>query len=228
MEVETLLKDSWEIFQKNMVPFIIATLIFFIASMLRIIPIIGWFAILLIPPLLYGLTFMAVKGKKGETVEINDFFVGLKSNEFIQSLIVCGLLIITTLIGIFSYALAIMSGVLDIGSFVIIALMSILGIISFILGIIQSLLLIYAMPLLVIREYKGIDAIKEAIELLKANTVNSIILAIILFILNVIGFLLLIVGSFVTIPISIIACVIVVQTLVKNLPDNQQEGLPNL
>lgn len=67
MEIEKLLKDSWEIFQKNIVAFIVGTLIAGIGSIL----------IVTIAPLFYGVTYMAVKGIKGETVEIGDVFAGM-------------------------------------------------------------------------------------------------------------------------------------------------------
>lgn len=214
MEIEKLLRDSWEIFQKNPVPLVAGTFILLLIALVQIIPIIGWFAIILIPPLIYGLTSMAVKGTKGENIEFNDLFAGLKSNEFIQSLIVCSLLIIATVLGIFSFILSLMGAVFD--SKVLFTLVIILGIIRLILLIIQAILLIYAMPLLVMRGYKGIDAIKEAIELIKANPTDSIILLIVLSILNLIGFLALIVGLLVTIPINIIGWARTTQTLIKN------------
>lgn len=73
MQIETIMTDSWNIFKNNIVAYIIGALI----------AVIGSIFIITIAPLFYGLTYMAVRGIKGETVEINDVFEGF--NNFIRS-----------------------------------------------------------------------------------------------------------------------------------------------
>jgi hypothetical protein len=65
MDIEKLLKDSWEIFKNNLVAYIIGALITIFGSIIVITS----------APLAYGLTYMAVKGARGETVEIGDVFL---------------------------------------------------------------------------------------------------------------------------------------------------------
>lgn len=123
-----------------------------------LIAVIGSIFIITIAPLFYGLTYMAARGIKGEKVEINDVFEGF--NNFIRS-----------------WVFVIAAGILlMIGYFFLI-----------IPGIILSILLIYALPLLVLRDYGGIDAIKESINIGKNNFTDTLILFVIIVVLNAIG-----------------------------------------
>jgi len=89
MEIETLLKDSWEIFQKNLVAYIIGALITIFGSIILITS----------APLAYGLAHMAAKGARGETVEIADVFAGFKPDKFIQSWVLFLIIMIPIFIG---------------------------------------------------------------------------------------------------------------------------------
>ena len=148
MQIETIITDSWDIFKSNIVAYVIGTLI----------AVIGSIFIITIAPLFYGLTYMAVRGVKGETVEINDVFEGF--NHFIQSWV---FVIATGILLIIGYFLLIIP------------------------GIILSILLIYAFPLLVLRDYGGIDAIKESINIGKENFTDTLVLFVIIMVLNAIG-----------------------------------------
>jgi len=106
----------------------------------------------------YGLTYMAVRGIKGETVEINDVFEGF--NYFIRS-----------------WVFVIAAGILLMIGYIFLVIP----------GIILSILLIYALPLLVLRDYGGIDAIKESINIGKDNFTDTLILFVIIVVLNAIG-----------------------------------------
>lgn len=165
MEIEKLLKDSWEIFQKNIVAFIVGTLIAVIGSIL----------IVTIAPLFYGVTYMAVKAIKGETVEISDVFAGFKvPGAFVQSWIV-----------VIIYLVLMVAGSMLLGR----------------VGGIVGILLIYALPLLVIRGYKGADALKENFELIQKYPVDTIIVFLVFFALNFIGSLI-VIGALITFPLS--------------------------
>ena len=148
MQIETILTNSWDIFKNNIVAYIIGTLIAVIGSVF----------IITAAPLFYGLTYMAVRGIKGETVEINDVFEGF--NNFIRSWVF-----------VIAAAILIMIGYI----FLVIP------------GIILSILLIYGLPLLVLRDYGGIDAIKESINIGKDNFKDTLILFVIIVVLNAIG-----------------------------------------
>jgi len=148
MDVEVLLKDSLNVFKDNFVAYIIGTLV----------AVIGSIFIVTMAPLFYGLAYMAMRGVKGEKVEINDVFEGF--NHFVKSWV-----------------------------FVIVYL--VLVIIGFVLlvvpGIILLILLIYALPLLVIRDYGAIDAIKESINIGKANFTDTVVIFVIALVINAIG-----------------------------------------
>ena len=148
MQIGTTMTDSWNIFKNNIVAYIIGALI----------AVIGSIFIITIAPLFYGLTYMAVRGIKGETVEINDVFEGF--NNFIRS-----------------WVFVIAAGILIMIGYIFLVIPE----------IILSILLIYALPLLVLRDYGGIDAIKESINIGKENFTDTLILFVIIVVLNAIG-----------------------------------------
>lgn len=216
MEIEKLLKDSWEIFQKNIVAFIVGTLIAVIGSIL----------IVTIAPLFYGVTYMAVKAIKGETVEIGDVFAGFKvPGAFVQSWIVfCVLLasiVVLVILGIVGYVYSLLFS----SETILVIIAALAFVINIVATIMQSLILIYAMPLLVTRRYAGKDALKEAAKLIQSNLTDTIILFLIFIFSNFIGYLLLsiirlppIIGLLLTLPISMIVCILVVQNLTGEKP----------
>ncbi|MCD4801264.1 MAG: glycerophosphoryl diester phosphodiesterase membrane domain-containing protein [Methanococcoides sp.] len=167
MDYEDIFSRSWNAFKGNVAAFIVAT----------IIVVFGSIFIVTIAPLFYGLTYMAVKGLRGEKVEINDVFEGF--NRFVKSWVL--LLVSVILIGI-GYMLLILP------------------------GLILSILLIYSFPLLVIKDYGAMDAIKESIDISKQNFVDSLVLFIIVAIISTIGGITYL-GTFVTTPIITLALV---------------------
>ncbi|WMW22233.1 hypothetical protein RE476_12825 [Methanolobus mangrovi] len=165
MDYEVALKNSWNVVKDNLVTFIVGLLITAVGSIL----------IVTIAPLVYGFTFMAVKGARGEIVEINDVFEGFKKDNFIRS---------------WTFMLVYM------------VVAGILGEIASILSTIVGILFMFTMPLLVIKGYGGIDGIKESIEIVKTVPVESIIVYVITLVLTMIGAILLGVGLLITVPIS--------------------------
>ncbi len=139
------------------------------------IAVVGSILIVTIAPLVYGFTYMAVKGARGEMVEINDVFEGFKKDNFIRS-----------------------------WTFMLIYLVvaAILGQISSILSTLVAILVMFTMPLLVIKGYGGIEGIIESIEIIKKVPVESIIVYVIILVLNMIGAFLLGIGVLITGPIT--------------------------
>lgn len=179
MELEKLLKDSWEIFQKNLVVYIIGA----------VIAIIGSVIVITAAPLYYGLTYMASKGARGETVEINDVFAGFKPDKFIQSWILFLALGIPIFIG---FLLLILPGI--------------------ILSIAFGILFLYALPLMVLKNASAIDALKESLEIAKTNLPDTIVLVIVFMVLNAIGSAVW-VGTFLTMPFSLILLILALPTI---------------
>lgn len=165
MDYEIGLKNSWNVVKNNLVTFIVGLLIAALGSIL----------IVTIAPLAYGFTSMAVKGARGEQIEISDVFVGFNKDDFIRS---------------WTFML------------IYIVIAAILGEIASILSTIVGILFMFTMPLLVIKGYGGIEGITGSIEIIKTVPVESIIVYVIMLVLNMIGALLLGVGLLVTVPIS--------------------------
>ncbi len=183
MDHEQVFSDTWDVFKRDFVTFIIATLIVAIGSIL----------IVTIAPLFYGLYFMALKGIRGEELEIKDVFEGF--NHFVRS-----------------WVMALVAGILVSIGFMLLVIP----------GIVLMVLLLYAFPLLVIRGYGGIDAIKESIEIGRANLVDTLILSIIIWVISAIGGYV-VVGSLITIPIVVIAATIATLRFIEDRPDEYTE-----
>jgi len=165
LDYEIGLKNSWSVVKDNLVTFIIGLLIAALGSIL----------IVTIAPLAYGYTSMAVKGARGEQIEISDVFVGFNKDNFIRS---------------WTFML------------IYIVIAAILGQIASILSTIVGILFMFTMPLLVIKGYGGIEGITKSIEIIKTVPVESIIVYVIMLVLNMIGALLLGIGLLVTVPIT--------------------------
>lgn len=179
MEIEKILKDSLDVFMKNIVAFIIGTLIALIGSIL----------IVTIAPLFYGIVYMAVKGIKGEKVEIGDVFAGFKvPGAFVQSWIV-----------VIVYLVLMIAGSLILGKY----------------GAITAILLIYALPLMVMKGYSGSEALKENFELIQKYPVETLIVFIVFFVLNFIGSRIYI-GALITFPLSEIGYTLAAKNLSGN------------
>jgi uncharacterized membrane protein len=139
-----------------------------------LIAFVGMILIVTIAPLFYGLVHIAVKGARSQPVEINDVFEGFKNGNFVRSWIY--MIIYMVVVGIASE-------------------------IASILGTIVGIIFIFGMPLLVIKGYSGVDAVKETFELVKANPVESLVLYIIMAVLYIIGAIALVVGLLITVPL---------------------------
>jgi len=139
-----------------------------------LIAFVGMILIVTIAPLFYGLVHIAVKGARSQPVEINDVFEGFKNGNFVRSWIY--MIIYLVVVGIASE-------------------------IASILGTIVGIIFIFGMPLLVIKGYSGVDAVKETFELVKANPVESLVLYIIMAVLYIIGAIALGVGLLITVPL---------------------------
>ncbi|AFV24591.1 hypothetical protein Mpsy_2387 [Methanolobus psychrophilus R15] len=139
-----------------------------------LIAFVGSIFIVTIAPLYYGLVHMAVKGARSQPVEINDVFEGFRNGNFVRSWIY--MIIYLVVVGIASE-------------------------IASILGTIVGIIFIFGMPLLVLKGYSGVDAVKGTIELVKTNPVETLVLYIIMAVLYIIGAIALLIGLLITVPL---------------------------
>lgn len=161
---------------------------------------IGSIFIITLAPLLYGYTYMAYKGTKGERVEIGDVFAGFSKDNFIKS-----------------WTLTLITGISIV---IIVSIVTRIfgGTIGSIVQMIASLPLVYAMILLVIRNYGAIDAIKESLELAQKNPVETIILLVVTYVLVFVGTILLLIGLLITAPIAEIFSTYLTQEIMDSKP----------
>ncbi len=188
MEIEKLLKDSWEIFRKNWVVYVVGTFIAVFGSIL----------VITLPPLYYGLTYIAAKGARGDTVEITDLFIGFKPNNFIQSWILLLAIAVPFVVIMFMAAKYIGLGVF---------------IVEIILLIAMFIFFVYTMPLMVVKKRDAIPAIMESTKIAMFNLPNTIIIAVIVAVFNWIASLT-VIGVLVTTPISEILVILALQSLI--------------
>ena len=139
-----------------------------------LIAFVGMILIVTIAPLYYGLVHMAVKGARSQPVEINDVFEGFRNGNFVRSWVY--MIIYLVVVGIASE-------------------------IASILGTIVGIIFIFGMPLLVIKGYGGVDAVKETFELVKTNPVETLVIYIIMAVLYFIGAIALLIGLLITVPL---------------------------
>ena len=174
-------KKSWDVFIANAGAYLVAFVIVFIVSMFSILLI----PIILLAPLTYGFSYMAVKGLRGDKVEVGDLFIALKSvSLFIRSWMYL----------IIPFVIAIVIGILI--SILMIVLVQIEPALAFLfymicwlIGMILMIILIpiffYALYIYVMTPSKGvIYAYKESFALFKANTMMTIITIVVVFFLG--------------------------------------------
>lgn len=148
MRVEDTLNASWQVFRKHWVSYLIATGIATIGSIF----------IITAPPLTFGLYYMAIKGLKGDDVEIADVFKG------------------------FNYLIVSWT------FFIIAAVSVAIGFIFLVIpGLLLIALIQYAIPLIILRNMGATNSIRESINIGRENFTFTILLAITGLVINVIG-----------------------------------------
>jgi len=191
MDIEKLLKDSWEIFKNNLVAYIIGALITIFGSIIVITS----------APLAYGLTYMAVKGARGETVEIGDVFAGFKPDKFIQSWVLFLVIMIPIFIG---FLLLVIPGI--------------------IISIVFAIIFLYALPLMVVKNAGAIDSLKESFEMAKANPQDTIVLVVVAMVLNAIGSAIWI-GTILTLPFTMLMIVLALPMVTSTISEMKKENV---
>ncbi|WNY27919.1 hypothetical protein MmiEs2_00980 [Methanimicrococcus stummii] len=186
------LKNGWDAFKNNIVAYVLGLLIAVIGSIL----------IVTIAPLVYGLSYMAVKGARGEKVEITDIFYGFKSvSAFIRSwMYYIVYVVVIIIIAVITYLLTMVS--------------PFLSIIGTLLSVIWALVTFYSMYIYVMTPSENaVYAYKEGFNVLKENLIMTILAYIVVYLLAVIGAILLGIGLLVTIPIAFVFTVSVLKAL---------------
>lgn len=220
--ISTGLEKSWDVFKNNAVAYIVGLLIAAIGSCFT-------FGILS-APLWYGFGYMAIKGSRGEKVEIGDVFYGLRTfREFIRSWVYCIVpalifllvgLIAAFIIIVSTYYLATISSGIAIASiffyficFLICALLSII-----LVPIFFNAIYIYIMS----PSENLMYAYRESFNVLKANIPMTVAAILVVYILNAIGSFLCGIGLLITTPIAVIFTVSVLKAIRPDLIDNAE------
>ena len=147
-KVEATLKGAYELFKNNLVVFILA----------QVIVLVGSLFVITIPPLVFGLYCMALKGLRGKKLEIKDVFKG------------------------FDYLFT--SWVMFLVGFIAI----IVGLIFFVLpGLALMVLFNYAIAVAILENRGGIASLKRSVRVTLDNLEYSIILWVLIAILNGVG-----------------------------------------
>ncbi|MCL2549885.1 MAG: hypothetical protein FWE78_02990 [Methanimicrococcus sp.] len=186
------LKNGWEAFKNNIVAYVVGCLIAFIGSIL----------IVTFAPLMYGIYHMAVKGSRGEKVEIGDVLIGFKSvNAFIRSWIYWIVYLIALII-------------IGIITFLLTKIASVLSIIGTLLGLIWALIAFFSIYIYVMSPSKNaIDTYKEGFNVLKNNLLMTLVTYVVYCILCFIGLILCGIGILITFPIAIVFTATVLKAL---------------
>ena len=195
-------KKAFDTFVENIVVYIVGF----------IIALIGVFVFIFAGPAIYGMSYMILKGSRGEKVEIKDVFYGMSSVEmFIRSWIgligvaivpvaLCiGCVVIILILTLISPTMGLMLGML---------LYLVLLVAMFVIGI----FLYYALYIYVMTPSENIMyAIKESISISKSNTIMVILTMIIASILSIL---------YVTAPLGSLFAVNMLKQLKPDIKDN--------
>ena len=151
-------------------------------------------SLLVIGPLMFGFYYMAVKGTRGEKVEIKDLFYSFRSlGSYIRTLI---FLIVYFILAV------------------------IFTIIPFIGNIIFMILFLYAVYIYIMTPSEGVVyALKESFNIAKDNLIITIIACIVQYILILIGGIFFGLGLLVTLPIAYAFIVCVLKELKPTIRD---------
>ncbi|MFQ5815817.1 MAG: glycerophosphodiester phosphodiesterase [Candidatus Hydrothermarchaeaceae archaeon] len=148
MKVEDALKDSWDVFRRDYIAYIIG----------GGIAVLGSIFIITVAPLLFGLYHMAIKGLKGEDVEIADVLWGF--GRFLRS-----------------WALLIVGGVIVIAGLVLLVVP----------GLVLIVLFQYSIPAIVLKDCGAIEGLMKSLNVAKNNFAFSVLVAATSFVVNFIG-----------------------------------------
>ncbi len=177
-DFEKYFSSGWELFKKAAGQYMIYTLLYLAISVgLTLIPILGFFASLVIGPALTAGYFLASRKLQVDgTLEIGDFF---KSFDFVLQLCILG----------------IVSSVLTIIGLVFVILP---GIWFAVASSIASMMVVFA-------KTDFWDGIKMSIKLVNAKWFHWFAFFMLIFLLNLLGFIAFGIGLFITVPVSFCA-----------------------
>ncbi|MFH1836413.1 MAG: hypothetical protein ABH851_09520 [Methanobacteriota archaeon] len=171
--LQDTLKSGFDFYKKQFVALIIGT---FVAAICMIF-------IITIPPLIYGLFFMAIKAVRGQTVKITDVFSGF--NYMVRSYVL----------------------------FIVAAILTVIGFVFLVIpGIALLILFQYAIVVSITEDLGGIGSLQRSVELARKNLGFAIVFWIFMAVVNAIGSAVT-VGWLVTFPYTAIATVIAVKKL---------------
>jgi hypothetical protein len=194
------LKKAFDTFVQNIVAYIVGFIIGFIGICL----------IITAGPAMYGLYYMAIKGARGEKVEIKDIFYGLSSvNAFIRSWIgLIGFLLIPAIIWIIYTIIATIAMAISLALGIIISLLSL---VLAVITLLVMVVLYYTLYIYIMTPSENIIyAIKESISIGKSNFIMVLLTMIIASITSIL---------WVTTPLGIVFAANVLKELKPELKD---------
>jgi len=198
------LKNGWSAFKKNAVAYIVGLIIVAFGSCL----------VVTVAPLFYGLYYMAIKGSRGDKVEIKDVFCGFKSIDvFIRSWVFWIIyFIVLIIIGATSLIFENSSVFAQVGPLLSVLLSLIWGLIAF------FSIYIYIMT----PSENVIYAYKEGFNIVKDNLLMAFVAYVVYTIVAVIGSFFAVVGLLVTVPIALVFAVAIMKALKPDIKDESE------
>ncbi|MBZ3935737.1 hypothetical protein [Methanimicrococcus blatticola] len=219
------LKKGWEVWKNNAVAYVVGLILMIVVAIIigAIVALLGGaslvtaietgstaglglaaagmlvaliVSILVLMPLGFGVTFMAIKGFRGEKVEIKDIFYSFRKENYVRMLI-------------FGVVYAVIFGILGI-----------IPIIGGLIALIVEFLLFFAIYIYIMTPSENIVyAFKESFNIIKDNLILVLVAYIVYIVLVMIGAILFGIGLLVTLPIALIFATAVLKSLKPELSD---------
>jgi len=173
--INNILKKGWSIFRQSYVTLIISTII---AALMMLL-------VVTIPPMIFGLFYVAIQLAKGKSVRAKDVFKGF--DHFLRS---WGL----TLLMLLAVGLGLVLLVIP--------------------GLLLLILYQFAFAISLLEDRKAYDSLKRSYELVKKNFSFSLVFFVIMMVISAIGGLTRF-GVFLTVPFTMVCSVLAAMELVK-------------
>lgn len=207
--------DGWEIFKRNPGMWIVCMiLLFVIAVVLNLVPLLGPLLLaLLTPGLLGGMLYSARELSEQRAMDISHLFIAFQQTEMRNAMLVLGAVMLGANILFTFIALVLVGGSLGmagmmeqgnhemlaagLGAGVVLAMLLMLG-----LGLVLTMAFFYAVPLVMFAAAKPVDALKSSFAACLANILPLLLFGVIYIVLALIAMIPLGLGLLVLLPVT--------------------------